>query len=222
VRWRLLALGWGLSILLSLSAQAAVHHGARWGNGTPGGNCVAYARAVTGIQLDGNAAMWWPHAAGRYERGQEPKVGAILVFKSSGYMRSGHVAVVSRIVGPREILIDHANWIRGRVTRAMSVTDTSPGNDWTSVKVQLAPNSTAGRNNPTFGFIYPRAVPPGFMEANIDGREPRSTRFERVHVEAAHKSRPAPKPTELAEAASPAKLVAVPQQNRARHRPEPH
>ena len=178
-----------------------------------GGNCVAYVRGVTGIQLDGNAALWWPHAAGRYERGQEPKLGAILVFKSSGYMRSGHVAVVSKIVGAREILVDHANWVRGRVSKAMSVVDTSPGNDWTSVKVQLVPNSTAGRDNPTFGFIYPRSLPAGFMEANIDGREPRFTHFERVRVQAARKPRPEPKPTVLAEAAEPAKLIMVPQQN---------
>ena len=134
----------------------------RSGNGMRGGNCVAYVRGVTGIQLDGNAALWWPHAAGRYERGQEPKLGAVLVFKSSGYMRSGHVAVVSKVVGAREILVDHANWVRGRVTKAMSVIDTSPGNDWTSVKVQLVPNTTAGRDNPTFGFIYPRSLPADF------------------------------------------------------------
>jgi hypothetical protein len=164
VRWRTIALAfWGLPILLSLPAQAASPRG---------GNCVAYARAVTGIELDGNAAAWWPHAAGRYERGQMPKLGAILVFKPSGSMHVGHVAVVSRIVDPREILVDQANWIPGRVVRAMSVIDASPANDWTSVKVIELHSGTHGRENATYGFIYPHNLPVGLAEANTDSTDP--------------------------------------------------
>jgi surface antigen len=133
-----------------------------------GGNCVAYAREATGIHLDGNAATWWPHAEGRYERGRRPASGAILVFKPYGRMHVGHVAVVSQVVGPREILVDQANWVRGRVTKAMSVVDASPFNDWTSVKVQYA--GTHGRENPTFGFIYPRVAPASFGEAIVEPR----------------------------------------------------
>ncbi|HXP02716.1 MAG TPA: CHAP domain-containing protein [Stellaceae bacterium] len=154
MRWKAIALAyWGLAILLSLPAQAAVkHHGA-----PSGGNCVAYARALTGIQLDGNAGLWWSHAAGRYDRGHEPKIGSVLVFKSFGHMRSGHVAVVSSVDGPRRILVDHANWIRGRVSKAMAVVDTSPNNDWTAVKVLgNRPEAGGQRDNPTFGFIYPQ------------------------------------------------------------------
>jgi surface antigen len=135
---------------------------ARPSHGTPGGNCVAYAREVSGIHLDGNAAQWWPHAEGRYDRGHQPAVGAILVFKSSRYMRVGHVAVVSKVVGSREILIDHANWVRGRVTKEMSVVDASPNNDWTSVKVLEIRSGTHSRENPTYGFIYPGSLPPDF------------------------------------------------------------
>jgi len=155
LRWRAIASTcWGLVILLCLPAQASSPHG---------GNCVAYARAVTGIQIDGNAGLWWSHAAGRYDRGQTPKIGAILAFKSSGPMRSGHVAVVSGIIGPREILIDHANWVRGRITKAMVAVDASPGNDWTTVKVVDARGEARGaRDNPTFGFIYPRSLPADF------------------------------------------------------------
>jgi hypothetical protein len=138
-----------------------------------GGNCVAFARDITGIHLDGNAASWWPHAEGRYERGQRPSVGAILVFKPYGRMHVGHVAVVSQVIGPREILVDQANWVRGRVSRAMAVFDASPRNDWTAVRVQFG-GGWGTRENPTFGFIYPRVVPASFgeriVEPQHDGR----------------------------------------------------
>jgi surface antigen len=140
-------------LLLSSPVLAKTHAGAR-SHERHGANCVAYAREVTGIHISGNAGMWWNHAEGRYQRGHRPTLGAILVFKPHGRMRSGHVAVVSRIVSAREILVDHANWERGRVTKAMSVTDVSPGNDWSVVKV------SGTRDNPVFGFIYPRAVEP--------------------------------------------------------------
>jgi hypothetical protein len=135
-----------------------------------GGNCVAFARDATGINLDGNAASWWPHAEGRYERGQQPKVGSILVFKPYSGMRVGHVAVVSQVLGPREILVDQANWIRGRVTRAMAVFDASPHNDWTAVHVQFGGN-WGTRENPTFGFIYPRVVPASFGERIVEPQQ---------------------------------------------------
>jgi hypothetical protein len=132
-----------------------------------GGNCVAFARDVTGIHLDGNAASWWLHAEGRYERGQQPRVGSILVFKPFSGMRVGHVAVVSQVIGPREILVDQANWVRGRVTRAMAVFDSSPHNDWTAVRVQFG-GSWGTRQNPTFGFIHPRVLPASFGEKIVE------------------------------------------------------
>jgi surface antigen len=144
---------------------------------------VAYARDVTGVHLDGNAAAWWPHAEGRYERGHKPEVGAILVFKAAGRMHVGHVAIVSRVVGPREVLVDQANWVRGRVTKAMSVVDASPLNDWTSVKVQFG--GTHGRDNPTYGFIYPRAIPAAFEET-VATAEPDKPRDARAGHAAAH------------------------------------
>jgi len=155
LRLLLVALGgWGLIILSCFPATARIVHDVH------GGNCVAYARDVTGVHLDGNAAAWWPHAQGRYERGHKPEVGAILVFKPFGRMHVGHVAVVSRVIGSREVLVDQANWVRGRVTKAMSVVDASPLNDWSSVKVQFG--DTHGRDNPTYGFIYPATLPTNF------------------------------------------------------------
>jgi surface antigen len=136
-------------LVLSSAAVAKTHSTGKPHHRGHGGNCVAYAREVTGINISGNAGLWWNHAEGRYQRGHRPAVGAIMVFKPYGKMRSGHVAVVSRLVGSREILIDHANWVRGRVSTAMSVTDVSPNNDWSVVKV------SGTRDNPVFGFIYP-------------------------------------------------------------------
>ena len=125
-----------------------------------GGNCVAYARQVSGISLDGNAGAWWSQAEGRYERGQTPAVGAVLVFQPSGHMPVGHVAVVSQVVKPREILVDQANWVRGRIVKGMSVIDASPNNDWTVVKVVELHSGTHGRPNQTYGFVYPRKPGP--------------------------------------------------------------
>ena len=122
-------------------------------------NCALYARAETGVALFGAAGGWWDQAEGRYERGHVPAVGAILVFKRTGQIPSGHVAVVARIISAREILVDHANWYHGTVSRGMSVVDTSPAHDWTSVAVINPPSGTHGRDYPTYGFVYPGRDP---------------------------------------------------------------
>jgi hypothetical protein len=122
-------------------------------------NCALYARAETGVELYGAAGGWWEEAGGRYERGNVPAVGSILVFRRTGQIPSGHVAVVAEIVGPHEILVDHANWYRGTVSRGMSVIDTSPNHDWTAVAVMNPPSGTHGRDYPTYGFVYPGPGP---------------------------------------------------------------
>jgi len=125
-------------------------------------SCVPYARMVTGLAVSGNGGTWWHNAAGTYQRGQRPEAGSVLVFRSSGGMRSGHVAVVERQVSPREITIHHANWEgpgirKGTVTRNISVVDVSDGNDWTAVRVQVGHDSGSyGRTYPTYGFIFNR------------------------------------------------------------------
>lgn len=124
-------------------------------------NCALYVRGETGVALYGAAGGWWNQAEGRYARGHLPVVGAILVFQRTGHMRSGHVALVTKIVGAHEILVDHANWYHGRVTRGMSVIDTSPNHDWTTVAVMELHAGKHGRDNPTFGFIYPATASPG-------------------------------------------------------------
>jgi surface antigen len=119
--------------------------------------CVPYARQVSGIQLHGNANTWWQQADGHYDRGHEPRVGAVLSFSSSRAMPVGHVAMVSKIVGNREVLLTHANWsYRGGIERNVRAIDVSPNNDWTDVRVWYAPIGDLGlRSNPANGFIYP-------------------------------------------------------------------
>ncbi|MFC7609235.1 CHAP domain-containing protein [Teichococcus aestuarii] len=105
----------------------------------------------------------WASAAGVYARGNRPERGSVLSFRASGGMRLGHVAVVSRVIGPREVLIDHANWEgpglrKGTVQRGVSVIDVSDRNDWTAVRVQVGRSDDAyGRVYATNGFIHNRA-----------------------------------------------------------------
>ncbi|ATP17097.1 MULTISPECIES: CHAP domain-containing protein [Sphingobium] len=118
--------------------------------------CAPFAREVSGIEIFGNANTWWNQAAGRYDRGHEPRVGAVLSFASSRAMPVGHVAMVSKIVNDREVLLTHANWsYRGGVERNVRAIDVSPNNDWTDVRVWYGPIGDVGlRSNPTNGFIY--------------------------------------------------------------------
>ena len=147
-------LGWGLvwgAILVSCCAG----HSRR----AAAGNCALYARAVTGVDLFGAAGGWWYEAAGRYQRGQIPAVGSILVFRPTGSIPSGHVAVVSKVVGPTMVLVDQSNWYHGRVTLQTPVVDTSPNHDWTTVAVMDLGSGQFGRDNPTYGFVYPQNSP---------------------------------------------------------------
>jgi hypothetical protein len=124
--------------------------------------CVPYARRVSGIGLTGNAYTWWDEAAGRYARGHTPAAGSVLNFRNNGRMRLGHVAVVTEVVGAREVLVTQANWggpgfRRGGVSDGISVVDVSPRNDWTAVRVALGHSATYGSIYPTYGFIYGRS-----------------------------------------------------------------
>ena len=115
--------------------------------------CVPFARTVSGVQIKGNANTWWKKAEGVYERGQTPKIGAVMAFAASKAMPMGHVAVVSKVVSEREILIDQANWERNRITQDTLVVDVSEKGDWSVVRVANA-GGTLGRTNPVNGFIY--------------------------------------------------------------------
>ena len=114
--------------------------------------CVPFARTVSGIDLQGNAGTWWSKASGRYARSHRPEPGAVMAFSPTRKMPMGHVAVVSEVVSPREIKIDHANWQRNRVSLGMRVHDVSKNNDWSQVRV-MSQDSVAGRVYPVSGFI---------------------------------------------------------------------
>ena len=121
--------------------------------------CVPFARTASGVGIKGNAKTWWAAAEGHYRRGDEPEVGAVMVFSGSRKMPMGHVAVVAGVVSDRVILIDHANWKRNQFSVGMAVTDVSEAGDWSAVRVEGTPG-VVGRVNPVSGFIYPDAPEP--------------------------------------------------------------
>jgi hypothetical protein len=114
--------------------------------------CVPFARAVSGIEIRGDAKTWWSKASKQYAKGQKPVSGSILNFRSTRKMPLGHVAVVSKVINERQILVDQANWVRNKITQDV-VIDVSKNNDWSAVRVANQVNSF-GSVYPTFGFIY--------------------------------------------------------------------
>jgi surface antigen len=141
--------------------------------------CVTFARMYSGIQLFGNAATWWNQALGKYERGNAPKAGAVLVFKAIGSMRAGHVATVSQVISDRIVKVTHANWSTpGRVESDVEVMDTSAKNDWSSVRVWFKNLHDLGqREYPAYGFIYGGKAPKGaaLTTASADDAKPHET-----------------------------------------------
>jgi surface antigen len=138
------------------STSARARHYAGGG----GISCVPFARSDSGISVPGNAWQWWENAAGVYARGRVPESGSVLTFRANGRMRLGHVAVVSRVINPREVEVEHANWagsgVWGGVARNVPVVDVSEANDWTAVRVGLGRGKEFGSVYPTYGFIYDR------------------------------------------------------------------
>ena len=124
------------------------------------GQCVPFARQASGIQIFGDAWTWWDQAAGRYARSDRPRVGSVIAFAKQARLPLGHVAVVSRIVERRVVMLTHANWSRqngerGHAEQDVTLTDVSPDNDWSAVRVWYAPIGDLGlRANPVQGFIY--------------------------------------------------------------------
>lgn len=119
--------------------------------------CVPYARIASGIDIYGDANTWWTQAEGRYPRSNSPSPGSVFVMRGYRDPSRGHVAVVTEIVSPRVIKVNQANWLnRGEITIGVPVTDVSPNNDWTEVRVWYIPNQEWGaRTYSADGFIHP-------------------------------------------------------------------
>jgi surface antigen len=128
----------------------------------PPAQCALFAREFTGIRIRGDAWTWWDLAAGQYPRGDRPKPDSVVVLRSTPQLPLGHVGIVKRVVGPREITITHANWGKDDPTRRIihdstAVVDVSPRNDWTQLRFWNAPAHAFGKVYAAYGFIYPRA-----------------------------------------------------------------
>jgi CHAP domain len=142
-----------LSLLIVAAPAAALNEGLQ---------CVPYARALSGVTIFGDAHTWWDQAEGKYDRGNQPKVGAVLAFPPHGNMRLGHVAAVRRVLDDRTIIISHANWstiggVRGHIEEDVRAIDVSEDNDWSEVRVWYTPNEALGSTEwPAHGFIYPK------------------------------------------------------------------
>ncbi|WBO22778.1 CHAP domain-containing protein [Sphingomonas abietis] len=167
--------GYVLGVIAAVTAVAtpAVAQDSYDGRIGAGLECVPYARQMSGIQIYGNAWTWWDQASARYQEGAAPKVGAVLVFRPKGVMKLGHVAVVSKIVSSRILMISHANWsriggVRGQIEKDVTLVDVSAGNDWSEVRVWWRDNHGLGTTRyPVYGFIYGRDANSGEQIAHV-------------------------------------------------------
>ena len=146
-----------LALLFLLTACGSSGRGDRAG-GYVGGRvsleCVPFARALSGVYLYGPAGDWWDQAQGRYRQSLTPEVGGVLVLARTDRLRSGHVAVVSKVISDRHILVTQANWVRHRVTEDQPVIDISRRGDWSAVRVWWPPSGQMGlAEYPALGFI---------------------------------------------------------------------
>ncbi len=130
------------------SAPAGPHY--------PGISCAPFARELSGIALYGDAASWWDQASGQYRRDSQPVLGAALVFRREQRLPAGHVSVVSRLLGPRQIQVTQANWVPGELDEDQLVVDVSERNDWSLVRVWYPPvNQLGAHSYAAFGFVHP-------------------------------------------------------------------
>jgi surface antigen len=132
--------------------------------------CVPYAREHSGIKIYGDAYTWWNKAAGKYPRAALPEPGAVMVLNNYAGPTHGHVAVVRQLVSPREIRVDHANWLNdGSIYVNDPVEDVSSGNDWSVVRVyNLRTGGWGGRLYPVQGFIGAGHTDPGAPDLTAD------------------------------------------------------
>jgi hypothetical protein len=92
----------------------------------------------------------------------------------------GHVAVVRAVVSPREIRVDHANWLDdGSVYVDDPVMDVSDANDWSQIRVfNIKARAWGSKIYPVKGFIGPSGGAPDLMLASDDEDPARIARAE--------------------------------------------
>jgi surface antigen len=117
--------------------------------------CVPYARDHSSVKIHGDAYTWWDQAAGKYVRGSRPMPGSVMVLSNYAGPVRGHLAVVQDLISPREIRVDHANWLDdGSVYVNDPVVDVSSENDWSLVRVfNLKTGAWGAKVYPVQGFI---------------------------------------------------------------------
>jgi hypothetical protein len=130
--------------------------------------CVPYARLHSSVKLYGDAYTWWQKAAGHFARGTRPREGAVMVLNNYAGPERAHLAVVRKIVSPREVRIDHANWFDdGAIYVNDPVIDVSGENNWSSVRVwNIRTGSWGERIYPVQGFIGPDGSDPSVPVAS--------------------------------------------------------
>ena len=121
--------------------------------------CVPYARDVSGVQIYGDAWTWWDKSKGRYLRGKQPQEMSVLVLSKTARLKLGHIAVVTKVLGPRQLLVTHANWgsnydERAKIRHNMPVMDVSAKNDWSIVRFWNPTTGVYGNEYKVSGFIY--------------------------------------------------------------------
>ncbi|GAA4643105.1 hypothetical protein GCM10023115_10650 [Pontixanthobacter gangjinensis] len=175
--------------------------------------CVPYAREQSGIQIYGDAHTWWDQAEGKFDRGNRPKVGAVMAFQPHRNMRLGHVAAVSKVIDSRTVLLRHSNWSpingrRGQIENDVRAIDVSATNDWSQVRVWYDPIQGLGKSPwPIHGFIYPekarsfsqpvqvaRAAPQSRSAAQAPVRPARTTSPAFANAFASLEAKPLPRP----------------------------
>lgn len=143
-------------LLAACGGPSPARHAGYAGSHHAGLSCAPFARELSGLALYGDAADWWEAAEGRYRRASRPEVGGVLVFRREPRLASGHVSVVSELVGPRQVRVTQANWVPGELDEDQLVVDVSEDGDWSLVRVWYPPVDGLGAHSyPTYGFILP-------------------------------------------------------------------
>jgi surface antigen len=163
---RIIVLGFAAAALAGCASVPAVYESSLPPENTPSAHfttpsspiqCVPYAREHSGVKIFGDAWTWWDRAAGKFPRESTPELGSVMVLAGYSGPKSGHVAVVRSVSNPREIRVDHANWLDdGAIYIDDPVADVSRANDWSEVRVwNIKTGAWGGRTYPVQGFIGP-------------------------------------------------------------------